>query len=90
MVLLMRGLGWLTGLRLHVDSAAAKSMASQTGLGRFRHVEVRHLLLQAAVRRKRLTIHKIRGDVNPADWLTKPRSARLVIQPMRSWGLELS
>ena len=89
MVSLMRDLGWTARLRLHVDSSAAKSMASRTGLGKVRHLEVRHLWLHEAVRRKRLTMHKVRGDGNPADWLTKPRSARLTAEPMRSWGLEL-
>ena len=51
MVSLARDLGWTAGLRLHVDSAAAKSMASRTGLGRVRHLEGRHLWLHEAVRR---------------------------------------
>ena len=69
----MRDLGWTAWMRLRVGSAAAKSMASRTGLGRVRNLDVRHLWLQEAVRRRRLTIHKVRGDGNPADWLTKPR-----------------
>ena len=43
------------------------------GLGRTRHIEVRYLWLQEAVRKRRLEIRKIRGELNPADALTKPK-----------------
>ena len=61
-------LGWHLKLRLWVDSAAATSIASRKGVGKVRHLEVRHLWLQEAVRRGSI------GKVNPADALTKPQS----------------
>ena len=48
---LPRDLGWDVKLRLHVDSSAAKAIASRQGLGKLRHLEVRHLWLQDAVQR---------------------------------------
>ena len=71
---LMRDMGWDAKIRLLVDSSAAKSIASRTGLGKLRHLEIKFLWLQEAVRRKKVVLSKVRGDVNPADVLTKPKS----------------
>ena len=68
-------LGWHWKVRLWVDSTAAKSMASRTGLGRVRHLDVRFLWLQEVVRKGRVTLRKIPGEKNPADILTKPKNA---------------
>ena len=71
---LMRDMGWDAKISLLVDSSAAKSIASRTGLGKLRHVEIKFLWLQEAVRKKKVVLSKVRGDVNPADVLTKPKS----------------
>ena len=71
---LMRDMGWDAKIRLLVDSSAAKSIASRTGLGKPRHLEIKFLWLQEAVRRKKVVLSKVRGGVNPADVLTKPKS----------------
>ena len=42
---LARDLGWKLSLRMHVDSSAAKAIASRQGIGTIRHLEVRHLWL---------------------------------------------
>ncbi|MDA8583693.1 hypothetical protein N9L68_05650, partial [bacterium] len=56
------------------DSSAAKSMASRKGVGKVRHLAVRFLWLQQAVRDGRLCIRKILGTLNPSDILTKPKT----------------
>ena len=89
MVALMRDLGWGPELRVHVDSSAAKSVASRVGLGKLRHLEVKFLWLQDAVRKKRLQLRKVRGGQNPADWLTKPGSTRQSLAAMRAWRFTL-
>ena len=71
-------LGWAVRIRLCVDSSAAKAMASRSGVGRVRHMEVRFLRLQDVVMRKRLELKKICGKKNPADVLTKPLSHSVV------------
>ena len=71
----MQDLGWKMRVRLRVDSSAAKSIASRIGLGRVRHLEVKFLWLQAVVCDKRLEVRKVHGTQNPADILTKPKSA---------------
>ena len=76
----MQDLGWKMRVRLHVDSSAAKSIASRVGLGRVRHLEVKFLWLQAVVRDRRLEVRKVQGTENPADVLTKPKSAEEATQ----------
>ena len=71
---IMRDLGWEAEIRLLVDSSAAKSIASRTGLGKLRHLEIQLLWLQESVRRREIVLSKVRGDINPADVLTKPKS----------------
>ena len=56
---------------LHADSAAAKSIASRTGVGKVKHLEFRSLHVQDLVQRKFFVIHKIKGEENPADLGTK-------------------
>ena len=53
------------------ESSAAKSFASQRGLKRMRHLEVKELWIQEEICRGRLKIGKILGTENPADILTK-------------------
>ena len=76
----MHDLGWEMHVRLWVDSSAAKSIASRIGLGTVRHLEVKFLWLQAIVRDKRLEVRKVHGTQNPADILTKPKSAEEVAE----------
>ena len=71
---IMCDLGWDCKIRLLVDSSAAKSIASRTGLGKLRHLEIKCLWLQECVRRGKVVLSKVRGDINPADVLTKPKS----------------
>ena len=64
-------LGIKCRVRLLCDSSAAIGIASRTGLGKLRHLEVRLLWLQELVRDKRLTLEKVDGKLNVADALTK-------------------
>ena len=50
----------------------AKSIASRTGLGKLRHLEIKFLWLQEAVRKKKVVVSKVRGDVNPQMYLPSP------------------
>ena len=71
---LAQDLGLYVEVLLWVDSSAAKSMASRKGVGKVRHVEVRELWLQDAVRNKRVALANIEGTKNPSDVLTKPKA----------------
>jgi hypothetical protein len=52
-------LGWNLGLVAHVDSEAAKPTASPSGIGRARHLEVKTLWVQAALRDGRFVLKKV-------------------------------
>ena len=58
-------------LRVHSDAAAAIGIARRRGLGRVRHLDVEDLWIQDKLREKALELHKIAGQDNPADALTK-------------------
>ena len=65
-------LGWPATLMLKMDASAARAMATRQGVGRVRHLEVRHLWLQEVVRRGAVQVRQVPGRANPADVLTKP------------------
>lgn len=67
-----------------MDFSAAMAVASRTGLGTIRHLEVKFLWLQEAVRTRRLIVQDIKRLAKPADLLTKPHSAA-GISPLLSW-----
>jgi hypothetical protein len=68
-------LGWSMPVRIWVDSTAAKAIACRTGLGKVRHLEVAYLWVQQALKDRKFSLHKVAGQSNPADVLTKPLSA---------------
>ena len=88
---LMEDLGYEANVRVWVDSSAAKSIASRIGLGKIRHLEVKFLWIQEVVKNKKIQVRKIRGDSNPADNLTKPKTARDMAEnrKLASIGAEL-
>ena len=60
-----------------MGSTAAIAGISRLGMGKMKHMELRHLCLEELVRRKRLRIQKVDTMKNRADigtkWLTGPR-----------------
>ena len=56
---------------ISTDSSAAKSFASQRGLKKMRHIDVKELWLQEAVCRGKVKLLKINGAKNPSDMFTK-------------------
>ena len=59
-------------MRHHVDSSAAKSMVSRSGLGKTRHINVEYLWSQEVLKESFVSVKKVLGTENPADILTKP------------------
>ena len=68
---IMVDMGRDIGIHVFTDSSAAKGIASRTGLGKLRHIEVHTLWLQEKVRAKILQLKKVNGKENPADAMTK-------------------
>eukprot|EP00435_Cladocopium_sp_Y103_P037774 s2960_g10.t1 len=58
-------------IRLFSDSSAAIGTIQRRGVGRMKHIEIRHLFLQELLRKKVLTASKIGTKQNPADLGTK-------------------
>lgn len=68
---MMTELGWNLALEIRTDADAAKAILSRQGLGRTRHIAIRHLWMQGAVANKLLQVRRVKGTENPADPLTK-------------------
>jgi hypothetical protein len=75
-------------VEVRVDSNAARGMASRRGLGRTRHLEVRHLWLQQAVERRIVTLSRVMRTPNPADVLTKLRAFTDATSLLKLVGME--
>ncbi len=58
-------------IEIQSDSSAGIARLSRAGLGKLRHVQVKHLFVQQLVHDGRLTVAKIDGRLNPADMMTK-------------------
>jgi hypothetical protein len=66
-------MGQAVDIEVIQDSTAAKGTASRLGIGKVK--DVGWLWIQDAVRNGEIVLWKINGKVNPADVLTKPKSA---------------
>ena len=66
-----RDYGKELGCRLYADASAALGIIQRLGLGKVRHLETNTLWVQQACRTKLIQYHKVPGEDNPADILTK-------------------
>ena len=66
-----RDLNTELSIHLYTDSSAAMGMVARRGMGRVRHIEVGELWIQDAVRHRKMTVSKVKGEENPLDILTK-------------------
>jgi hypothetical protein len=62
-------------LTLFTDSASAAAVSVKRGLGRLKHMNIRQLWLQDAVRNKELEVKHMSGDDNVSDMFTKALGA---------------
>ena len=86
---LLSELGVAADIILHTDSSAAKALASRKGVGRLRHIETRWMWLQIEVAKGRIQLEKVRGDLNPADILTKYKNMHEIEELLYPIGLEV-
>ena len=73
--------------RLWTDAAAAKGMASRRGVGGVRHLETPTLWAQKAIKDKRFTLHKEKGEDNIADLGTKHVEAQTMWRLINKMGI---
>ena len=84
---LLGDFGVVLPLRVWTDSTAAVGICSRQGLGGQRHIATHSLWVQQAIRAGRFTLHKVAGEVNPADVFTKHMPSRdRLAQLMRLFG----
>lgn len=57
--------------RLFLDSSSATFVVQRSGVGRLKHVSIKHMFLQQLLQQKVFTIHKVPTRINPADLRTK-------------------
>ena len=86
-VSMYRDMGVNVKLHVHTDAEAAKGIATRTGLGSMRHLAVHYLWVQERVRNGDIVLHKVRGDFNPADLLTKHLTRPTIEKYMSIIGL---
>ena len=89
-----KDLGRVVPIRLHIDSSAAPTIKSRTGLGKAKHIEIQYLWLQEAVLNNKLTVEKIPSEASSSDLgikhLTKAKGgdfdeARELLLCVRPW-----
>ncbi len=72
--------------RMFTDSVAAKGIMTRRGLGKLRHIEVGYLWLQDVVAEKRVLVHKVKSEDNPADLGTKHLPGDVIQRHLRTLG----
>ena len=87
----MQSLAWDMGLQVklavHADSSAAIGICRRSGIGRVRHLAVGQFWVQQRIRQAAFTLHKVRGDCNPAGLCTKHLERATADHPHRLAGL---
>ena len=59
-------------LKLHLDAASTLRLVNRLGLGMGKHVDMPNLRIQEVPKSKKFVTKNVRGQVNPADLMTKP------------------
>ena len=90
MATLAKDLGKKVEIRMHLDALAAKGMIERKGLSKVRHLDVNVLWLQEQCARKILPVHKVPGEENPADLMTKHLGAAHVRKHIRIMRMDLT
>ena len=83
-------LGIEVKLTVHADASAAKGIASRTGLGKVRRIEVYQLWIQENVATVEVDLRKIPGTENTEDALTSYLDRNLIAWHMKHVGQEFA
>ena len=87
---LMADWGIQSPLLVETDSSAAKGQSSRIGLGKSRHVQTRYMWIQERVNAKHMLIHKVPGEKNTSDILTKSTPGPTLRKHLKTMGYEFS
>ena len=88
MISLLDDFGVDTGATLFTDASAAIGIVKRAGLGKLRHLNVRYLWLQDAIKQEQLGMEKVHGLENPADLFTKNLAAPLMQKHLKNIGMQ--
>ena len=69
------------------DSGAAKGFVSRRGLGKMRHIDIKHMWLQREVLTGNILVEKLLGSRNPADLLTKFLGVQDILLRLEGMGI---
>ena len=72
---------------VRTDSSAALAISQRVGLGKVRHIQVQYLWIQEKHADETLGMHKVKGELNPADMLTKGVPQEILNRHMRTTSL---
>ena len=86
---LLKDLGFEVTVEVIQDSTAAKGTASRAGIGKIKHLDVGWCWIQGTVERGEIVLVKIDGKINPADLLTKPKSAKEMARLAEALAFEM-
>ena len=86
----VRSLGVHVGVSSFVDSSASKGIVSRVGVGKIKHLEVKHLWVQAFVRDGSVQVFKIPRKINTADLLTHSCTSAELYNHLSRMGLKVS
>ena len=81
--------GCVLGLRSQCDSRAARGVLQRTGVGKLRHLEVKHLWVQDLVREGRVDVGWIPRHMNVADLLTHACTVQDFKKHLADLGVEI-
>lgn len=77
-------------LRLKADASAARSLANRLGLSKKqKHLDTQWCWLQYLVRDKKVQIGTVKGEVNPADLMTKPHGPKKLRELFKLFAIVL-
>ena len=81
-------LGVQTQVRIGMDASAGLGMISRRGLGRAKHIQVQYLWVQQVVANNMVKPHKIRGEDNRSDLMTKHLQAPRLVKLLQAMGYD--
>ena len=76
-------------VHLSTDSNAAKGFVSRQGFGKMKHIEIKDMWLQKEVRDGKVVVHKVEGDRNPADLMTKVLSTQDILSRLDGMNMSI-
>ena len=82
-----RDLGLELQIRTHADSSASRGILTRIGVGKMKHLEVKHLWVQEYVRRGEVGVYRVARVHNPGDVFTHPCSRAELLRHMSKIGV---